>query len=85
MRFIPFLAFPVREQRAIHRALSEACIARAGVCVSRLELEERHPCGARHALTTISTPHGCRTYGPMDEDGWLAAVQRDPPLGWMRP
>jgi hypothetical protein len=78
MDFIPFLAFPVGEQDAIVRALMQAGIATARVCVSRLEVSETE---AREwsALTTVSTPRWSRTYGSTPEADWLVAFRRELP------
>lgn len=76
MEFIPFLAFAECEQDAIVRALRQAGIAPARVCVSRLRLQEpRGWC----ALTTVSTPRWSRTYGSCSGADWLAAFERELP------
>jgi hypothetical protein len=79
MQFIPFLAFPLGEQDAIVRALMQAGISPARVCVSRLEVAPAPETREWSALTTVSTPRWCRTYGSSAEADWLAAFERELP------
>jgi hypothetical protein len=74
MKQIPFLAFPVREQDALYRALRNAGVAPRKVCVSRVELVEPEVPGA---FATVTTPSWCRTYECSREPDWIAVLEHE--------
>jgi hypothetical protein len=74
MKQVPFLAFTVREQDAVYRALRNAGVAPRKVCVSRIELVEPQVTGA---FATITTPHWCRTYDCGTEANWIAVLESE--------
>lgn len=79
MKHVPFVAFPLHEQHAVLRALHVAGIGTEGVCISRLELAGRPVAREICALTTVSAPGWCRTYGTTPEADWFAAFERELP------
>lgn len=74
MKQIPFLAFPVREQDAVYRALRNAGLAPRKVCVSRVELADPEVAGS---FATVTTPLWCRTYDCGRESNWIGVLESE--------